>query len=94
MNLPPILTRVYVARPGRRSFGLWVPVFLLWPLLFVVGLLALAVAALADAVLAAGGHTYHHYTRLVAGLFALLGETRGTIVQVVGPENNIHIEIR
>ncbi len=94
MKLPPALTRVRFIRPGGRRFGLWVPVFLLWPLLFPLGLVALAIAALADAILYASGRTYHHYTRLVAGLFALLGETRGTIVRVDGPETDIHIEIR
>ncbi|MHB1345032.1 MAG: hypothetical protein ACYCX3_11845 [Thermoleophilia bacterium] len=94
MSLPPLLTLVRIARPGRRGFGLWVPVFLLWPLLFVIGLLALAAAAHADAVLLVSGQTYHHYTRLVAGSFALLGETRGTTVRVAGPDTNIHIEIR
>ncbi|MHB9148888.1 MAG: hypothetical protein ACYC33_02200 [Thermoleophilia bacterium] len=94
MKLPPVLTLVRIARPGRRGFGLWVPVFLLWPLLLVIGLLALAVAALADAVLLAGGRTYHHYTALIAGAFALLGQTRGTTVRVAGPTTDIHIEIR
>lgn len=94
MTLPPLLTFIRVARPGRNGFGLWVPVFLLWPLLFAIGLLALAVAALADAALLLSGRAYHHYTRLIAGAFALLGETRGTTVRVAGPETNIHIEIR
>jgi len=92
--LPPALTHVRVVRPGGKRFGLWVPVFLLWPLLFVLGLVALAIAALADSILYASGRTYHHYTRLVAGLFALLGKTRGTVVRVDGPDTDIHIEIR
>lgn len=94
MTLPPALTLVRIVRPGHRSFGLWVPVFVLWPLLLVIGLLALAVAALADAVLYASGRSYHHYTRLIAGFFALFGETRGTTVRVAGPGTDIHVEIR
>lgn len=80
--------------PTNQGFGLWVPVFLLWPLLFAIGLVALAIAALADAILYASGRTYHHYARLVAGLFALLGETRGAVVRVDGLDTDIHIEIR
>jgi hypothetical protein len=83
-----------VAHSGRPGFGLWIPLFLLWPLLLVVAAVALVAAAVADAALASAGKRYHHYTRLVAGLFGMLAESRGTTVHVDGPETAIHIELR
>ena len=94
MIMPPAVTRIRVERSHGKDLRLWVPVILLWPLLFAVGLLALAVAALADAVLLLGGRSYHHYTRLIAGCLEILAETRGTIVRVDGPGTNVHIEVR
>lgn len=94
MIMPPAVTRIRVERSRGKDLKLWLPVILLWPLLFVVGLLALAVAALADAVLLLGGRSYHHYTRLIAGCLEILAETRGTTVRVDGPSTNVHIDVR
>ena len=51
MSLPPCIVDVTVARAGRPRRRLWLPVFVLWPLLALLGLLALTVALLVDAVL-------------------------------------------
>lgn len=59
----------------------------------VRGVLPLAAAALADAVLLVGGRTQHHYAALVAGAFSL-AETRSTTVRVAGRDTDIHFEIR
>lgn len=94
MIMPPAVTRIRVEGSRGKDLRLWVPVILLWPLLFVVGLLAMAVAALADAVLLLGGRSYHHYTRLIAGCLDVLAETRGMMVKVYGSSTNVHIEVR
>jgi hypothetical protein len=39
MIFPPSLLRLRFRRPGRRGFGLWLPILLLWPLILIGALL-------------------------------------------------------
>jgi hypothetical protein len=80
MNVPPLILDLRVAPSDRRPVHLWLPLFLLWPLALVVGVLALAVALVADGVLFALRRRYHHNTVLLVRSCALLGETRGTVI--------------
>lgn len=80
--LPPAFINVRVHKEGEAHFRLWLPFFLLWPLLLVVGVLALVASLLADLVLLLVGAAYHHYTRLLLGVMKTLPETRGTTVHV------------
>lgn len=45
MMWPPSILRIRIAHRGRRGFGLWIPVFLLWPLMLLIVLLAPAIIA-------------------------------------------------
>ena len=40
MMWPPSILRIRIAEKPGRGFGLWVPLFLFWPLLVLVPLLA------------------------------------------------------
>ena len=82
MNVPPAILHLVVARPGRRSVRLWLPLFLLWPLALALGVLALPVAIVADAVLFLLGRRHYHCTILLARMFALFGETRGMDIRI------------
>ena len=55
MNLPPMVLDLKVASSARRPVRLWLPLFLLWPLALAIGLVALAVAIVVDAVLLLAG---------------------------------------
>jgi len=81
MNLPPMILDLTVASSDRRPVRLWLPLFLLWPLALVLGVVALLFTIVADAVLFVLGRRYHHYTVLLARSFAVLGETRGMVVR-------------
>jgi len=80
MSVPPALLHVSIARRGDRGFRLWLPLFLLWPLVLALALLGLVLAAVADAMLALLGRRYHHCTSLLLRTLAALAETRGTAV--------------
>ena len=43
MNWPPCILRIRVVRRGRRRIALWLPLFLLWPLLLALAPLLLFV---------------------------------------------------
>ena len=81
MNVPPLVLDLRVVRPERRPVRLWLPLFLLWPLALVLGVVALLFTIVADAVLFVLGRRYHHYTVLLVRSFATLGETRGMVIR-------------
>jgi hypothetical protein len=71
-----------VQEPGKQPFGLWLPLFLLWPLVLVLAVVSFVVTILVDTVLLMAGQRYHHYTRFLFGCIELLTETRGMTVYV------------
>lgn len=81
MNLPPLVLDLKVLRPERRPVHLWLPLFLLWPLALVLGVLALLLTMVADVTLLVLGRRYHHYSLLLVRSFATLGETRGMVIR-------------
>ncbi len=82
MNIPPAILDLRVAPPDKRPIHLWLPLFLFWPLLLVLGVLSLVFTILADVVLLLLGRRYHHYTVLLVHLFGLLGDTRGMVIRI------------
>jgi hypothetical protein len=81
MNLPPLVLDLRVIRPERRPVRLWLPLFLLWPLALVLGVVALLFTIVADGVLFVLGRRYHQYSVLLLRSFATLGETRGMVIR-------------
>ncbi len=89
MLLPPMVVNVRVHDPDSRSFRIWLPVILLWPLLLIVVGFALTVSIIVDVVLWLAGSAYHHFTLLIFGALGLLAETRGTHVHVDSSNNQL-----
>ena len=81
MKCPPYLVRMRVDEHERKKVNLWLPLFLLWPLLFVIIVLLVVAAVLADLISLLSWHRTG-YTRFLLGILGLLGETRGTEVLV------------
>ncbi len=94
MILPPWLIDVKVKESGEKGFRIWLPLFLLWPLILIVLALVLVVTILVDVVLFITGQRYHHYTLLVLGSMKLLAETRGIHADVNGPDTLVHVTIK
>ena len=93
MSLPPVVVDIRVVGPGCRPVRLWLPVFILWPLLWVVGLVALVVASAVDAGFFVVGRP-HRFTAFLLGLLAAAGEMRGTEVVVDSEHRNIEVQVR
>ncbi len=81
-TMPPMVMRLHVASPDHRPVRLWLPLFLLWPLVALLLALPVLLAALVDVVLWLTGQRYHHYSVLIVRTLALLGEMKGTVVRV------------
>ena len=94
MNLipPTILDMRFPTDAGRR-FHLWLPLFLLWPLVWLVELLVLVPAAVFDVFLWLVGQEYHRYTLFLLNCFGLMGDTRGLVVRVSQPGTDIDMTI-
>jgi hypothetical protein len=94
MILPPWLIDVKVREAGKKGFRIWLPLFLLWPLLLIILALALVVSVIADAILFLAGQRYHHYTLLILGSMQMLADTRGMHADVDGPDAVVHVVIK
>lgn len=92
MNWPPSILRVRIHNK-RRHFGFWLPLFLIWPLLLVLGLVLWTLLLIAAAVL-----WYWGWGRplLFAGpaLFGLFCALRGFRVEVKQPSEQVLISLR
>jgi hypothetical protein len=91
--VPPLVIDVRVRETGSRSFRIWLPFFLLWPILFIVIGFALLVTAVVDLALFIAGARYHHYTLLVLGSLRVLAEVRGTHVNAVTDDSHVKVDI-
>lgn len=94
MIAPPYLIDMRVASDGKNPVHLWLPVFLLWPVVFVLGVLALVFTILVDIALMLAGQRYHHYTMLLLGAFFTFNELRGTTVRVHNPDTLLDLVIK
>lgn len=81
MNIPPAILDLTITPDDGRRVHLWLPLFLLWPLVLVIVVLALALAIVADIVLLISGRPYHHFTLLIARSLEALCETRGMVLR-------------
>ena len=94
MILPPWLIDVKVRESDSKGFRIWLPLFLLWPLILIVLAIALVVSIAMDVVSFIAGQRYHHYTLLLLGSMKLLAETRGIHADVNGPDTVVHVTIK
>jgi hypothetical protein len=92
MKAPPAVVDVHVAETGGRKLHLWLPVFVLWPLLLLLGGLAIAASALVDAVLVVMGRP-RRFTTFVLGCLDAVGETRGTQVSVDNKSRTVDVTV-
>jgi hypothetical protein len=94
MNVPPTILDLRVAAPDRRALHLWLPLFLLWPLVLALGALALVFTIIADVALLVLGEPYHRYTVLVLRSFAALADTRGMTFSVRSKETAVSMTVQ
>lgn len=85
----PLVIDVRVRERGANRFRIWLPFFLLWPLLLIVVGFALLITALVDLALLSAGASYHHYTVLLLSSLRLLSETRGTHAHITDSHKSV-----
>ena len=90
MIWPPMLLRLRVSHEGRRRWGCWLPLLLLWPFALALMLLFLPLALLASVF--AGRW---RKTLLLGGpiLLAAIWNARGLVINVRGTDEEIHISL-
>ena len=88
MMWPPSVLRIRVIRAGRRSFSVWLPLFLVWPAVLA---LCLALFPLAVLVAIALWRQGHGKAVLLAGPLALccFCALRGLSIEKEGAQSSI-----
>jgi len=94
MNMPPAILDLRVAGDAERPFHLWLPLFLLWPLVLALAILALVFTLLADVALLLLGKPYHHYSLLLVRSLACLTYIRGTVIRIHGDGQAVDLTIQ
>jgi len=94
MSAPPLVMSLRMTRADRRPFRIWLPLFLLYPLLLVLVILALVFTIIADAALSMSRQRYHHYSRLLLGSLGAMAQARGLSVHVVGDDSAFDLWLR
>jgi hypothetical protein len=92
MRFPPCLVGVKIAEEERTKFRIWLPLFILWPLLLSLVLLALIVALFVDGVLIIVGQK-HGYSRLIVGCLQVMGASRGVEVSVRDKHHTVAVTV-
>jgi len=50
--IPPAIMHIHVVDRGKKRIGLWLPIFLLWPVLLVLVVVAVPLIIIAQVILA------------------------------------------
>lgn len=92
MNWPPMLLRVRFPA-GDGNWGLWLPLFLIYPLLIVLSLIALPLVLLAALILYPTGKSR---LLLLAGVYFwdVLFKLRGLKVDISGSSRDLLIDFK
>ena len=94
MNVPPAILDLRVAPADRSPIHLWLPLFLLWPLVLVLAVLALVLTILVDIALVVLGERYHHYTVLLVRSLGALTETRGMVIHISDEKATVDMTVQ
>lgn len=89
MTFPPSLLRLRVRTPEHAWPAVWLPLFLIWPLLLVL-FVPLALVVLVVAIVLDPRQTLRAFA-LVGALFAVVCGLRGVHVDVAGRRNQLLI---
>ena len=92
MICPPLLLRIHVEERGRRKFGLWLPLGLLWPPLLVLAFLALPIL-IGIAVIATWRGKRLAMLRATPQLLMVLCALRGLQVHVRSRRELVHLAL-
>lgn len=88
MIIPPSLLRIRVIEKGKRKVNLWIPLFLIWPLVIALMVVLAPVALVVCLVWPKGRQVVMAGPRLLALAWAI----RGLRVRVKDEANRVRVE--
>ncbi len=93
MMLTPSLLRILIVEHDRKRLSLWIPLFLLWPLILLLLLLAapLVSVGLLLATVLRPNWQVNRMLRAGAWILGSIFSLRGLSVNVSGPREIVHI---
>ena len=91
MKLPPAWLRLQISGPRSAWPGLWLPLFLLWPLLWL--LFALGCACVVPLLCVSARISAARALEVCTGAYALLCAARGAHVDVIGPRSQVLVRV-
>lgn len=87
LPLPPSLMRLVIEQPGRK-IRLWLPLFLFWPIAFLVAVIGLPFLLVFALVQQRSG-----FWRIPATVWELLLAVRGTCIHVQNKDQTVLLKI-
>jgi hypothetical protein len=90
----PSIINLRIQSGQRFKLRLWLPLFIVWPVLIVLFLLLLPFLVIAEVALRATG-TGIRLFGILGGVVSVLSAMRGTVVKVDSPKQNavVHVTI-
>lgn len=92
MMLPPATMRLRIVEGGRKKIGLWLPIFLLWPLLLVVVLLAVPLY-LVLLLVSPFVPKANKVVKAIPAIYSVICALKGLTVDVKDENENVLIKI-
>ena len=90
----PMIVWLRIKKSGQgKGVRLWIPMFLVWPVILLLLLLLLPLMLLVDLILSLIGWGSFPVLRLVGGMGSLLSAARGLRVNVSNKNEKVHITI-
>ena len=89
----PALLSIHLDKPNKKPVRIWLPLFILWPLIALLLCIALPIALLVDLI----GLLFLKFficTRLIFATLGLLDALRGLQVNVEGKEERVFISVQ
>jgi len=91
---PPLVLRIRLSEKGGRGIRMWIPLFLIYPVLFIFTVLLAPVVFFAAAILAiAGLGTQSRMLLMLPRLVELMCALRGLTIDVRDNEDQVYISL-
>ncbi len=90
--IPPYLMKIKVIENGRKKVGLWLPVFLVWPLMLIFALILTPLLFMASLFLI-WRRKFRALLKAIPRFYAVICAARGLDVEVESENENVYITI-
>ena len=90
--IPPAIMQLRIRDEYGKGFGLWLPLFILWPIGLVCFLFVLPFLIIAEVVLTLVGDRFHPLIALL-GICGVMSAMRGLNVNVDSKQSNKSVRI-